>query len=287
MSGINVQHFYDPGTNTLTYAVWDPSSGDAVVIDPLLDYNHHSGEYHTASADKLAEWAKGQKLKVHYILETHAHADHLTGAQVLKKHFPQARVGIGERIKEVRRTFCKFFGISEGLHGGETFDKLIKADEELKAGTLSIRAIPTPGHTPACMSYLIGDALFTGDALFMPDYGTGRCDFPAGNAEDLYDSIQRLYQLPESTRVFTGHDYQPGGRELKFLSSIGQQKAQNTRLKSDTPKGEFVAFRKARDATLDAPKLLLPSIQVNIFAGHLPPDGVLRLPLTLRSSGPR
>ncbi len=280
MNGPNVQHFYDPGTNTLTYVVWDSGTHDAVIIDPLLDYNHHSGVWHTESADKLATWIKEKGLRPHFVLETHAHADHLSGAQILKKHFPALKVGIGERIVEVRRTFCKLLGIQEDQHKGETFEKLIGAHEVFQAGALKVKAIPTPGHTPACLSYLVGEALFTGDTLFMPDYGTGRCDFPGGSAEDLYQSISEgLYSLPDSTRVFTGHDYQPGGRELKFQSTILEEKSVNNRLKGSTLKAEFVKARKERDAGLDAPKLLLPSIQVNIFAGHLPPSGFLRVPL--------
>ena len=210
-------------------------------------------------------------LKLHYILETHAHADHLTGAQPLKALFPGAKVAIGARITEVQNVFKQIFNFGDQFAtDGRQFDVLLQDGSETKAGSLTFKTIYTPGHTPACASYLIGDAVFTGDALFMPDSGTGRCDFPAGSAEVLFESISKLYKLPDSTRFFTGHDYQPNGRELRFESTIGESKRSNIQLTGTTSKADYVSFRTARDKTLSAPRLLLPSIQVNADAGHLP-----------------
>jgi glyoxylase-like metal-dependent hydrolase (beta-lactamase superfamily II) len=206
------------------------------------------------------------------ILETHAHADHLTGSQQLKKIFPEAKVGIGQEIDKVQSVFKSVFNLSADFPtDGRQFDLLISDGQRFSAGSLEFEAIHTPGHTEACYSYKIEDAVFTGDALFMPDSGVARCDFPNGSAENLYDSIQsKLYTLPDSTRIFTAHDYQPNGRELRYESTIGESKKSNIHLKADTSKEDFVNFRTGRDKTLAAPKLLLPSIQVNIDGGKLP-----------------
>jgi glyoxylase-like metal-dependent hydrolase (beta-lactamase superfamily II) len=278
--------FHD-ATYTLTYVVYDEATKDAVIIDPVLDYDPLGSQTSTASAGALLVWVREQGLHVHLLLETHAHADHLTAAQFLKRELGAAVV-IGDGIRAVQRTFKPVFGLDASFDiDGSQFDRLAADGEVLRAGSLAIQALSTPGHTPACMSYLVGDAVFTGDALFMPDYGTGRCDFPSGSADQLYTSVHdRLYALPDDTRVFVGHDYQPGGRPLRYETSIGASKRDNIQLSADTSRESYVRFRSARDATLAAPRLLFPSVQVNIQAGHLPePDanGIrhLQLPLNL------
>ena len=281
-----VEALYDPATFTLTYVVFDEATKDAVIIDPVLDYDPLASQTSTEPADKLLDFVKEHDLKVHYILETHAHADHLTSAQLLKKRL-EAPVGIGAKITVVQETFKNVFDLPELATDGSQFDKLFDDGEKVKAGSLEIEAIATPGHTPACVTYKIGDALFTGDALFMHDYGTGRCDFPKGSAEDLYASVHdKLYALPDDTRVFVGHDYQPGGREVAWETTIGASKKQNPQLKAETSKDDFVKFRKARDAGLKAPRLIFQSVQVNVDAGRIPgshENGIryLRLPLNL------
>jgi glyoxylase-like metal-dependent hydrolase (beta-lactamase superfamily II) len=265
--------------------VWDPATRDAVVIDPVLDFDPASGRTWLESVDQVTAFVAEHGLKVRWILETHAHADHLSGAQPLKERLG-AGVAIGAQITAVQGVFKGVFNLGDWfVPDGRQFDKLLADGEVLAAGSLEVHALHTPGHTPACMSFVIGDAVFTGDALFMPDYGVGRCDFPAGDAAALYRSVHdRLYALPDATRVFVGHDYQPGGREPAWETTIGASKAHNPHIKADTEAEAFVAFRKARDATLAAPKLLFPSVQVNIDAGRLPPaDGngtrYLRLPV--------
>jgi glyoxylase-like metal-dependent hydrolase (beta-lactamase superfamily II) len=268
---MQIKTWFDKGTYTLTYCVYDSATNDAIVIDSVWDYDPASGAIRLDSVNEVTEFIKANNLNLHYILETHAHADHLTGAQPLKKNFPHAKVAIGARIVDVQKVFKTVFNLGDHfIADGRQFDVLLNEGSETKAGSLAFKTIFTPGHTPACASYLIGDVVFTGDALFMPDSGTGRCDFPSGSAELLFESIQKLYQLPDSTRVFTAHDYQPNGRPLRYESTIGEEKKSNIQLKDTTTKAEFVAFRTARDKTLSAPRLLLPSIQVNIDAGHLP-----------------
>jgi len=270
MSTIHIEPFYDPRTNTLTYVVFDRATRDAVVIDPVLDYDEASGTTWTESYDRVAAYAVREQLRLHFVLETHAHADHLSGSQLFRRQF-DAKVAIGERIREVQATFQPIFDLPPSVPlDGSQFDRLLKGGETLRAGSLAFEVIPTPGHTPACVTYKIEDAIFTGDALFVEDYGTGRCDFPRGSAEALYDSIQRLYALPDATRVFVGHDYQPGGREVRWETTIGASKARNPQLSAQTTKAEFVAMRDARDKKLAAPRLLLPSVQVNVDAGRLP-----------------
>ncbi len=267
---IHVEPFYDPRTFTVTFVVHDPATKDAVVIDPVLDYDPHNGTTWTESADKVTAYVRDRGLRLHYVLETHAHADHLSASQLLRRRF-DARIAIGERIREVQETFKPIFDLPTGFAtDGSQFDRLLADGEVVGAGSLAIEVINTPGHTPACVTFKIDDALFTGDALFTEDYGTGRCDFPRGSAEDLYDSVQKLYALPDSTRVFVGHDYQPGGREVRWQTTIGASKAKNPQLDARTDRATFVAARRARDATLAAPRLLLPSVQVNIDAGRLP-----------------
>ena len=267
---ITVQEFFDTETFTLTYCVWNNDTLDAVVIDSVLDYDVLASKITTSSVEKLVRFISDKKLKLHYVLETHAHADHLSGAQEIKKHIPTCKIGIGEHIKKVQSTFAKIFNLNIESDGRQ-FDELFKNGQVVNAGSLSFKVLSTPGHTPACVSYLIEDALFTGDALFMPDSGVGRCDFPEGSAETLFDSVtSQLFTLEEKIRVYTGHDYQPNNRPLLFQSTIGEEKKNNIHLKATTTKNEFVKFRTERDKTLKAPRLLFPSLQVNIDAGRLP-----------------
>jgi glyoxylase-like metal-dependent hydrolase (beta-lactamase superfamily II) len=268
---MEIRPFFDAATSTLTYVVFDPASRDAVVIDPVLDYDVLASTTATTSLEKLATFARERELRVHYVLETHAHADHLSGSQWLKQHF-DAKIAIGERIREVQQTFKAVLDLAHLATDGSQFDRLLADGEVIEAGTLRIEVIATPGHTPACVTYRIEDALFTGDALFMHDYGTGRCDFPRGSAAALYDSIaKRLYTLPDTLRVFPAHDYQPGGRAPAWQTTIGRSKRDNPQLDATTTKAEFVAMRDARDRTLAAPRLLYPSVQINLDAGRLPP----------------
>lgn len=268
---MKVQPFFHEDTSTLTYVVFDPSTKDAVVIDPVLDYDPKASQTSTTAVDEVIAFVKEHQLRLHHVLETHAHADHLSGSQVLKREF-DAGVAIGARITAVQETFQGIFDLGDTLAtDGSQFDRLLDNGEKLQAGSLVVEVIATPGHTPACVSYRIGDAVFTGDALFMPDYGVGRCDFPRGSAEDLYHSVhERLYALPDETRVFVGHDYLPGGREMQYQTTIGLSKRHNVQLAAGTEQSEFVERRTARDKTLDAPQLLLPSVQINVNAGCLP-----------------
>jgi len=218
---MKIKHFFDPDTYTLTYLVTDPKTKDSVIIDPVLDFDPASGQVSDKSISHVVEFIKKENLNIKAILETHAHADHLSSSQILKQIFPKAILGIGEKIQIVQEVFKSHFNIEYLKTNGTQFDKLFKDFEEVSFGSLKMKAIPTPGHTPACMSYLFEDAVFTGDALFMPDYGTGRCDFPKGSAKDLYKSVTKnLYSLPNETRVFVGHDYSPNGREMKFETTI-------------------------------------------------------------------
>jgi glyoxylase-like metal-dependent hydrolase (beta-lactamase superfamily II) len=276
----HVKEFFDQATWTLTYVVYDDVSRDALIIDPVWDYDPAASRLSTASAEELAAFVKGEGLKIHYILETHAHADHVSGSQILKGYYPEAKVGIGAHITEVQKVFKGVFDLDASFPtDGSQFDILLDEGKILKAGTLEIRTIFTPGHTPACASYVIGEAVFTGDALFMPDYGTGRCDFPAGSAATLYESVhEKLYGLPDHYKVYVGHDYLPGGRKLQFQSTIGQEKAHNIQLNAKTSREEFIHFRSTRDRSLSAPKLLLPSVQINIDAGHLPKPAANGIP---------
>lgn len=268
---MEVKAFFDAPTFTLTFVVSDEETKDAVVIDSVLNYNPLSSQTSTESLDEVSDYVRQNGLKVHYALETHAHADHLSGAQLLKKRF-KAKTAIGEHITAVQGVFKEVFNLGDSFAtDGSQFDKLIVHGETLQAGSLKVKAIGTPGHTPACLTFQIDDALFTGDALFMHDYGTGRCDFPSGSASDLYDSVQeRLYSFPDEMRVFPGHDYMPDDRELAWETTIGKSKAENPHLRPETALEEFVSLREARDADLDAPRLLFQSVQFNINGGVLP-----------------
>lgn len=283
-----VKEFFDQATWTMTYVVYDAATKDAVILDPVWDYDPAASKMSSQSAEQVLAFVNKNKLKVHYILETHAHADHVSGSQILKEKLPGTKVGIGAKITEVQKVFKDVFNLDPNFKtDGSQFDLLLNEEQVLEAGTLKIKTIYTPGHTPACSSYVIGDAVFTGDALFMPDYGTGRCDFPAGSADDLYTSVHdKLYQLPDDYRVFVGHDYLPDGRALAFETSIAEEKAKNVQLKHDTSRNQFVEFRNTRDKTLAAPRLLLPSVQVNIDAGKLPApekNGTSYLKIPVRS----
>jgi glyoxylase-like metal-dependent hydrolase (beta-lactamase superfamily II) len=276
---MEIKTFFDERTSTLTYVVYDPSSFDAVVIDPVMDFDPAGGGISRQSVTKVVDFLNEHHLKLHYVLETHAHADHLSGSQLLKEACPNVKVAVGRRITEVQSTFRDVFALGQGFPvDGRQFDRLLDDGEVLEAGTIQLRTLFTPGHTPACASYLIEDALFTGDAIFMPDSGVGRCDFPGGSATTLFASVQqRIYELPDETRIFVGHDYQPGGRELRYQTTVGEQKRTNVALKESTSQVDFVTFREKRDATLPAPKLLFQSVQVNIDAGRLPePVGGIR-----------
>ncbi|MEM1025250.1 MAG: MBL fold metallo-hydrolase [Myxococcota bacterium] len=285
---MDVKAFYHPPTFTITYVVSNGS--DAVVIDPVLDYDPHSGNTDTTSVEAVRAFLEARSLDTHFILETHAHADHLSGSQFLRR-VTEAPIVICHRITEVQSGFKELLSLEESFPvDGSQFDRLVQEGDRLEAGSLDIGVLETPGHTPACVSYVIGDAVFTGDALFMPDFGTGRCDFPKGSAEALYRSIQdKLYTLPDTTRVFVGHDYQPNGRALAYETTIGESKAKNIQLTAETEAEGFVAMRQGRDSGLPAPKLLFQSVQVNIDAGRLPKEDArghrqLRMPLNLLRS---
>lgn len=268
---MRIQPFFDARTFTLTYVVFDASTRDAVVIDPVLDYEPVGSFTFTESLDLVGAFVKKEGLTVHWSLETHAHADHVSGSAVLQRRYG-AKIAIGAPITQVQQTFKSLLGLPHLATDGSQFDRLLVDGDVIEAGSLSVRALATPGHTPACMTFQIDDALFTGDLIFMDDYGTGRCDFPSGNAEAMYDSIQRLYAMPDATRVFPGHDYPPAGRAWKAETTIGAEKARNPQLSAATPRDQFVAMRNERDRTLSAPKLLFQSVQLNIDAGRMPPE---------------
>lgn len=270
---MKIEAFYEPVTFTISYVVYDETSKDAVVIDPVLDFASNSSSIGRDSADEIINFIKKENLNLHYILETHAHADHLSSSQVFKKEFPTAKIAINSNIKIVQETFKGIFNMKDFKTDGSQFDYLIGDNEVIAAGTLAVKTLFTPGHTPACSTFQIGDAIFTGDLLFMPDMGTGRCDFPAGSVEDMWNSItEKIYTLPDETRVFVGHDYQPGGRGLAYETTVGESKATNVTLRSGTTKDGFIDYRSKRDAQLDHPKIIFPSVQVNINAGNLPPE---------------
>jgi glyoxylase-like metal-dependent hydrolase (beta-lactamase superfamily II) len=281
-----VAPFHHAATGTWTYVVSDPASCQAALIDPVLEYDWKSGRTGTASADALAAHCREHGLQVRWILETHAHADHLSAAQHLKALFG-AQVAIGSGIRSVQQTFKRLFGLGDGFApDGRQFDRLLEDGEQLPLGQLTISVLATPGHTSDSVSYLIGDAAFIGDTLFMPDSGSARCDFPGGDAEELYRSVQKIYALPADTRIFVCHDYSPGGRAPLCQTSVAEQRHANIHVRDGIDAASFVKLRTQRDATLDVPNLIIPSVQVNIRAGHLPPpeaDGVqyLRVPLNV------
>ncbi|MEP6939055.1 MAG: MBL fold metallo-hydrolase [Rudaea sp.] len=265
-----VRSFFDAATNTFSHVVWDPETAKAAVIDAVLDFDEASGRTGSSGADEIVAFVTGQRLRVDWIIDTHAHADHLSAAWHLRERIG-GRIAVGERIREVQAHFAAVFGLADLRPDGSQFDHLFADGETYLIGNISARAIATPGHTPACVTHLIGDAAFVGDTLFMPDYGTARCDFPGGDARSLYRSIQRLFSMADDTRVFLCHDYAvPGRTGFVGETTIGAQKRGNVHVHSGVGEEAFVALRSARDATLAVPKLLLPSLQVNIRAGELP-----------------
>ncbi|GAA4860010.1 MBL fold metallo-hydrolase [Luteimonas vadosa] len=280
-----VHPFFHAGSNTWSYVVVEPAGKVAAMIDPVLDFDGASGRTATTAAEALLRFVHEHGLEVRWILETHAHADHLSAGHWLKTHLPDARLAIGEGIRDVQKTFRPIFNLGEHFPvDGSQFDHLFAAEETFAIGALQARVIPVPGHTSDSNAYLVGDALFTGDSLFMPDGGTARCDFPGGSAATLFRSIQRLFDLPDETRVFVCHDYAPGGREVACETTIAEQKRANIHVGSGTTEAEFIAMREARDATLAMPTLIIPSVQTNIRAGALPAsedNGVryLKIPL--------
>ena len=267
----HIKAFFDPVTGTVSYLVWDSETRAAAIIDPVLDYEPHAASLSTGSADTILSAARELDLDISWVLETHAHADHLTAAHHIQNE-TGARIGIGRHITDVQKIFSPMFGATDVTPDGHVFDHLFADGDTFQIGNQEVRVLHTPGHTPACVSYLIGDAVFVGDTLFMPDYGTARADFPGGDAATLYRSIQKLLALPPQTRVFVGHDYLPEGRDTPaWETTIEQQRAQNRHVHTGISEEEFVKMRSARDATLAAPRLILPSLQVNIRAGAMPP----------------
>ncbi len=267
-----VTPFFDEATNTITFLVKDPDSTACAIVDSVLDYDAAAGRTDTASADAVIAHVLDRGLNVEWILETHVHADHLSAAPYLQKRLG-GRIGIGENIRVVQDTFGKIFNAgTEFQRDGSQFDRLFREQDRFEIGGLSASVLHTPGHTPACLTYVIGDAAFVGDTLFMPDFGTARCDFPGGSAETLYESIQKILSLPDDTRIFVGHDYKAPGRETyAWETTVAEQKAANVHVGAGRDKNEFVAMRKQRDATLGMPRLIIPSIQVNMRAGRMPP----------------
>ena len=279
-----VKGFFDPTTFTVSYVVHDPATKQAAIIDPVLDFTPRNARTATRSADLLLDYVAAEALKLAWLLETHAHADHLSAAHYLKER-TGAPIVIGGQITQVQQAFAALFEADDVTPDGSQFDRLVREGDELPLGELAIRVIHTPGHTPACVSYLIGDAVFVGDTLFMPDYGTARSDFPGGSAAALYASIRRILALPGETRMFVGHDYLPEGRSaFHWETTVAEQNKANIHIHAGVSEADFVALRQGRDATLEAPLLILPSLQVNIRAGAMPPASpgghtYLRLPL--------
>ena len=280
-----VTAFFDEGTNTVTYVVRDSATRACAVIDSVLDFDYASGRTDTRSADAVIAHILAQDLDLQWVLETHVHADHLSAAPYIQERLG-GKIGIGDQITVVQHTFGKVF--NEGTRfqrDGSQFDQLFREGDSFAIGDMSVQVLHTPGHTPACLTYVIGDAAFVGDTLFMPDFGTARCDFPGGSAEVLFDSVQKILQLPNETRIFVAHDYKAPGREnFAWESTVGAQKSRNVHIGGGKSKDAFVAMREARDATLAMPRLIIPSLQVNMRAGQMPePDdngiSYLRVPV--------
>lgn len=267
---VNIRAFFDEATFTVSYLVWDPATSSAAVIDPVLDYDPKSGRTSTKSADAILDAAASQGLKVEWVLETHAHADHLSAGAYMREKV-KAKIVIGERIRTVQSTFRTLFNMADQTTDGSDFDRLVKDGDRIALGILTVEVLHTPGHTPACVSYRITDAVFVGDTLFMPDYGTARVDFPGGDARTLYRSIRRILSLPPETRLFMCHDYKaPGRNTYAWETTIAAERERNVHVRDGVTEDEFVARRTERDRTLAMPVLLLPSVQVNIRAGRMP-----------------
>jgi glyoxylase-like metal-dependent hydrolase (beta-lactamase superfamily II) len=280
-----VTAFFDEATNTITYVVREPHGRACAIVDSVLDFDYASGRTDTRSADAVIDFVQREGLDVQWILETHVHADHLSAAPYLQERVG-GKIGIGENIRVVQDTFGKVF--NEGTRfarDGSQFDRLFREGDSLTIGQLRVDVLHTPGHTPACLTYVMGDAAFVGDTLFMPDFGTARCDFPGGSADTMYDSVQKILALPDETRIFVGHDYKAPGRDAyAWETTVGEQKRRNVHVGAGKSREEFVRLREARDATLDMPRLIVPSLQVNMRAGQMPEpedNGVsyLRVPL--------
>ena len=274
-TSLHIEGFFDEVTSTVSYIVLDQVTKQCALVDSVLDYDPKSGRTSHASADRLIKRVRELGASVQWLLETHVHADHLSAAPYLKQALG-GRIGIGQHITTVQKVFGSLFNAGDAFaHDGRQFDHLFADGEAFAIGSLQVRAMHTPGHTPACMSYVVSDATqsaaFVGDTLFMPDYGTARCDFPGGDARTLYRSIQHVLSLPPETRLYMCHDYRPGGREVNFISTVAAQREANVHVREGISEDEFVAMRQARDATLAMPELMLPSVQVNMRAGELPP----------------
>ena len=270
----DITSFFDEATNTISYIVCDPNGSACAIIDSVLDFDFASGRTDTKSADKLINFVKENKLDVQWLLESHVHADHLSAAPYIQMEVG-GKIGIGSHITDVQETFGKIFNEgTEFQRDGSQFDKLFVEGDTFHIGQLRGDVLHTPGHTPACMTYVIGDAAFVGDTLFMPDFGTARCDFPGGSSENLFTSIQKILTLPDATRIFVGHDYKAPGREhYAWETTVGEQKKKNIHIKSGKSKEDFVKLRDERDAKLAMPKLIVPSLQINMRAGNMPePD---------------
>ena len=279
-----VKTFFDAPTWTFTHVVYEEPGSQCAIIDSVLNYDPKSGRTSTQSADEVIEFIRHQNLQVNWILETHAHADHLTAGSYIKKHVG-GKLAIGKHIQEVQAVFKNIFHLEDVFQAnGSQFDHLIEADEELPLGNLKMKALFVPGHTPACMAYVIGDAIFVGDTMFMADVGTARCDFPGGDAHALYKSVKRILSFPDETRLYMCHDYPPNDREVVYVTTVGEERQHNIHIHDGISEQDFVAMRTARDSTLEMPVLILPSVQVNIRAGEFPPkeaNGVsyLKIPL--------
>ncbi len=266
-----VHGIFDAATWTVTYVVHDGPGSAAAIIDSVLDYDPKSGRTRTTSADKVIDYVQSQGLKVQWILETHAHADHLSAAPYLKKKLG-GQIGIGDQITKVQKVFKGIFNLEPEFRlDGSQFDALLKDEEEFPIGQLRAKVMAVPGHTPACVAYQVGDAVFVGDTLFMPDVGTARCDFPGGDAKTLYASVRKLLNLPPATRLFMCHDYPPNNRPVAFETTVAEQRAKNIHVHDGISEAQFVEMRTRRDATLEMPVLILPAVQINIRAGELPP----------------
>jgi glyoxylase-like metal-dependent hydrolase (beta-lactamase superfamily II) len=283
-----LRSFFDAATHTVTYLVWDPATRAAAVIDPVLDFDPNAGRLSTVSADAVISAAAEENLRIDWILDTHAHADHLSGADYLRR-LTGAKLGIGALITKVQKAFVPLFGVTSNAPDAHVFDLLLKEGDTLPLGNLEIRVLHTPGHTPACVTYLIDDMAFVGDTLFMPDYGTARADFPGGDAATLFRSIHKILALPSETRVFVGHDYLPKSRDtFVWETTVAEERASNVHVHEGVSEHDFVEMREARDKTLAAPRLILPALQVNIRAGALPPaeaDGKVYLKLPVKWLG--
>ena len=283
-----LKSFFDQATNTVTYLVWDPATRAAAIIDPVLDFDPNAGRLTTGSADAVLAAAAEESLRIDWILDTHAHADHLSGADYLRR-LTGAKLGIGAQITKVQKAFVPLFGATSDAPGAQVFDVLLNEGDRLPLGNLKIGVLHTPGHTPACVTYLIDDMAFVGDTLFMPDYGTARADFPGGDAATLYRSIRKILALPPETRIFVGHDYLPQSRDtFIWETTVAEERARNVHVHDGVTEDDFVEMRDARDKTLAAPRLILPSLQVNIRAGALPPaeaDGQVYLKLPVNRLG--